>query len=177
MLCMNISFGQVVQEIYLCESMKTEYTYYVFGQQSNLKWTTPEGVFYTPSVTINWQLPGIYSITVEFVDESTCNDQKRIIMVKVIPCQESAIYFPNAFTPSENINKLFDVKGYNIKSFHMFIYNRWGELIYETYSLDDKWNGYYEGRLVQQDVYVYTALWEDIMQKWGSKTGIVTVLY
>jgi gliding motility-associated-like protein len=59
----------------------------------------------------------------------------------------------------------------------MLIYNRWGELIYETYSLDDKWNGYYEGRPVQQDVYVYTALWQDIMEKWGSKTGTVTVLY
>ena len=178
LLCMNISFGQVVQEIYLCESMRTEYTYYIFGQNSNLKWTTPYGVVYSEQVTVNWQIPGLYTITAEFIDESTCNDQKRIIMIKVIPCQESAIYFPNVFTPNQDRNnELFDIKGYNIKSFHMLIYNRWGELIYETYSLDNKWDGYYEGRPVQQDVYVYTALWEDIMEKWGSKTGIVTVLY
>lgn len=178
LLLVNISFGQVVQEIYLCESMRTEYTYYIFNQQSNLKWTTPYGVVYSSSVTVNWQIPGTYTITAEFVDESNCNDQKRIIIVKVYECNESAIYFPNAFTPNDDVNnKFFDVKGYNIKSFHMLIYNRWGELIYETYSLEDKWDGYYEGRLVQLDVYVYTALWQDIKEKWGSKTGTVTVLY
>ncbi len=173
----NVSFGQVVQEIYLCESMKTEYTYYIFGQNSNLKWTTPYGIVYSSSVTVNWQIPGIYTITAEFVDESTCNDQKRLINIKVIECNESAIYFPNVFTPNQDrINELFDVKGYNIISFHMLIYDRWGELIYETFSLDDKWDGYYKGKLVQDDVYVYTALWQDIKTNWSSKTGTVTVL-
>ena len=178
LLYINISFGQVVQEVYLCESTKTEYTYYIFDQQSNLKWTTPNGVFYSPSVTIIWEVPGIYNITVEFIDQNNCNDQKRNITIKVQECQESSIYFPNAFTPNQDLNNnLFDVKGHNIKSFHMLIYNRWGELIYETFSLDEKWDGYYNGQLVQEDVYVYTALWQDIKLKWGSKTGIVTILY
>ena len=122
LLYINISFGQVVQEVYLCESTKTEYTYYY------------------PS---DYPFPNV-----------------------------------NAFTPNQDLNNnLFDVKGHNIKSFHMLIYNRWGELIYETFSLDEKWDGYYNGQLVQEDVYVYTALWQDIKLKWGSKTGIVTILY
>ncbi len=177
LLFINTSFGQIVQEIYLCESMKTEYTYYIFGQQSNLKWTTPQGIFYTPTITINWQFPGIYTIIAEFIDESNCEDQKRNIIIKVIECQESAIYFPNVFTPDiDRNNNLFDVKGWNIVDFHMLIYNRWGELIYETYSLEDKWDGIYKGKLCQQDVYVYTAFWQDINDKWDTKTGIFTLL-
>lgn len=37
----------------------------------------------------------------------------------------------------------------------MMIYNRWGELIYETDDLQNGWDGTYKGVLSQQDVYIY----------------------
>lgn len=178
LLLSNSIIGQVVQEISLCPTLKTEYTYYIFNQNSNLVWTTPYGIYYTPSITINWDIPGTYTISVQYVDESTCANEKRVITVTVLECQESAIYFPNAFTPDNGRdNNIFEVKGWNIVDFHMLIYNRWGELIFETYSLEDKWDGKYKNQLCQQDVYVYTAFWQDIKENWGTKTGTVTLLY
>ena len=91
---------------------------------------------------------------------------------------ESTIFFPNSFTPNgDYFNDVFEVKGYNIKKYQLLIYNRWGELIYESNSLDDMWDGYYKKYMVQEDVYVYKALWQDVKSKWGFKTGTVTVLY
>jgi gliding motility-associated-like protein len=178
LLLSNSIIGQVVQEISLCPTLRTKYTYYIFNQNSNLVWTTPYGIYYTSNITIDWDTPGTYNITVQYTDESTCANEKRAITVIISECKESAIYFPNTFTPNnDKDNQNFEVKGWNIIDFHMLIYNRWGELIYETYSLDNHWNGEYKNQLCQQDVYVYTAFWQDINQKWGTKTGTVTLLY
>jgi gliding motility-associated-like protein len=42
-----------------------------------------------------------------------------------------------------------------VTEFHMMVFNRWGELLFESNSADTGWDGYYEGKLCQQDVYVY----------------------
>lgn len=174
----NLSFGQNVQEISLCEFVKTEYTYFIRNQQDDLKWTTPYGIFYDQSITIKWNDAGTYSITAEYIDNNNCNNQKRTFIIRVLDCNKSTIYFPNSFTPNgDNINDVFEVKGFNIKKYQLLIYNRFGELVYESNSLNDMWNGYYSKYMVQEDVYVYKALWQDIKSKWGFKTGTVTVLY
>ena len=174
----NISFGQSIQEISLCDFIKREYTYFIFNQEIDLKWITPYGITYDKSVTVEWNTPGTFAITAEYIDQYTCNYQKRFFVVKVLECDKSTIFFPNSFTPNgDYTNDLFEVKGYNIKKYQLLIYNRWGELVYESNSLSDMWDGYYKKYMVQEDVYVYKALWQDIKSKWGFKTGTVTVLY
>ena len=42
-----------------------------------------------------------------------------------------------------------------VTKFHMMIYNRWGELLFESFDKHYGWNGYYKGRLCNKDVYVY----------------------
>lgn len=69
----------------------------------------------------------------------------------------SSIYIPNAFTPDQNgLNEKFQPAGTNIIDFSMAIYNRWGELVYETNDINMGWDGKRNGNLVQQDVYVYS---------------------
>lgn len=66
------------------------------------------------------------------------------------------LHIPNAFTPNgDGINEVFIPKGEGIEFFRMMIYNRWGELIYETDDLQNGWDGTYQGVLSQQDVYIY----------------------
>lgn len=69
-----------------------------------------------------------------------------------------AIFFPNAFTPTEDgLNESFAPKGNFLDQLNsqLYIYNRWGQLIFEGTDMNYGWNGYYMGKLVPNDVYVY----------------------
>jgi gliding motility-associated-like protein len=69
------------------------------------------------------------------------------------------IYIPNAFTPNDDgINDFFTPKGNFINTFEMFIFDRWGNLVYQTDDINKPWNGKANnGSLISQaDVYIYS---------------------
>ncbi|MCB0516361.1 MAG: gliding motility-associated C-terminal domain-containing protein [Bacteroidetes bacterium] len=73
---------------------------------------------------------------------------------EVIP--EPAIFIPNAFSPNgDGINEVFRAFGNGIEEFSMHIYDRWGNAIFETNDILGSWDGTYEGKPVEMDVYVY----------------------
>ncbi|MDP2387888.1 MAG: gliding motility-associated C-terminal domain-containing protein [Bacteroidota bacterium] len=66
------------------------------------------------------------------------------------------LYVPNAFTPdSDHLNGVFYAEGESIITFSMKIFNRWGELIFESNKQAEGWDGTYKGKLVQSDTYVW----------------------
>ncbi|MGE4017701.1 MAG: PKD domain-containing protein [Cyclobacteriaceae bacterium] len=75
------------------------------------------------------------------------------------------ILVPNAFSPGrgdgsgaaqgDGKNDIFLPLTRAVSNFHMMIFNRWGELLFESRDQSIGWNGYHNGRLCQQDVYVY----------------------
>ncbi|MFC2114081.1 gliding motility-associated C-terminal domain-containing protein, partial [Bacteroidota bacterium] len=68
---------------------------------------------------------------------------------------EPVLQVPNAFTPNgDGLNDSFKVVYANIAYFEMNVYNRWGQLIYQTDNPDRGWNGTYEGEDCPLDVYV-----------------------
>lgn len=73
--------------------------------------------------------------------------------------EELIYYVPNTFTPDgDKFNQTFSpvfVSGFDPKDFVMLIYNRWGELIYETHDHSIGWDGTYQNQLVQDGVYTY----------------------
>ena len=65
-------------------------------------------------------------------------------------------YIPSAFTPDEDDkNEQFFGAGIGIRDYRMRIYNRWGEMIFESNEYDFHWDGTYQGKQVQKGVYVY----------------------
>lgn len=73
------------------------------------------------------------------------------------------IYIPNAFTVNgDGINDYFKAQGYNIIEFEMLIFNRWGELIKTLSSLDESWDGTYQGVPVPDGVYVWQVRYVDL---------------
>jgi gliding motility-associated-like protein len=67
-------------------------------------------------------------------------------------------YMPNAFTlDGDGLNDCFQpvVKYYLINQFHISIFNRWGELVFETNDIFQGWDGTYEGKPAMGSVYVY----------------------
>ncbi len=82
-------------------------------------------------------------------------DTITIYVIDVV-CDEPFIYVPNAFTPNnDGKNDFLKVEssvGYEVT---FYIYDRWGELVFETNNIDDKWDGNYKGKRLEPGVYVY----------------------
>ncbi len=110
-----------------------------------------------------------YDITLIAITENGCRDT-TIINNAVIARRATEVLLPNAFSPSltgpspdgsvsddDFTNDVFLPKMnlQRIKTFRMLIYNKWGELLFESNNKNKGWDGYYNGSLVQQDVYVY----------------------
>ena len=56
------------------------------------------------------------------------------------------------------MNDDFGIQGLFIEQFHMVIYDRWGNVVFETHSLEDRWIGISsEGEACPEGVYVYVA--------------------
>ncbi len=66
------------------------------------------------------------------------------------------LYFPNSFTPNgDGINDVFAAKGIDIKKFEITIYNRWGEKVSSSTSIDRCWDGKFGNGDAPQGVYIW----------------------
>ena len=101
---------------------------------------------------------GTYYVTLTVETPNGCIDS---VTHPVIILDDFAIYIPNAFTPNDDgLNDFFYAKGVGIEKFEIFIFDRWGELIFYADEMDKKWDGTVTGKsgtLVQQDTYVWKA--------------------
>jgi gliding motility-associated-like protein len=96
---------------------------------------------------------GVYSVVVS----NNCGSVIGSTTLNLIDC-ECRIVVPNAFTPNgDGVNDYFypDFDCNNPISLSMRIFNRWGELVYETSDLYGQWDGTYKGTLQPAGVYVY----------------------
>jgi gliding motility-associated-like protein len=97
---------------------------------------------------------------------------------EVLAGQRTRVYVPNAICPNGINNELKPVTVFvDATGYRFLVYNRWGELIFETDELGQGWDGTYQGKPVQGGIYVYllkyrNALGEDQVQK-----GNVAVIY
>ena len=90
----------------------------------------------------------------------------------------NTIYIPNAFAPI-GINKIFKPKGSfpAETEYYMAIYNRWGQLIFETQDYEMGWDGTFKGKLVEAGVYIYYVRVRFGGQKKSfERTGSVTIV-
>jgi gliding motility-associated-like protein len=90
-----------------------------------------------------------------------------------------ALYVPNTFTPGPDyLNDIFYAEGEAILEFHMQIFDRWGERIFESYKQSEGWDGTYKGKPVPLDTYVWIIDYasdcngETTMRKSGTVTAL-----
>lgn len=99
---------------------------------------------------------GEYSVSVS----NQCSNLQRSITVKIEDCM-SYLNVPSAFSPNrDGLNDVLYPVGNNVQRIHFLIFNRWGQVVYESNSLDEGWNGTYMGKDLNPGVFVYiiTAL-------------------
>ena len=90
-------------------------------------------------------------------------------------------YTPTAFNPNstESENRIFrpQIYGMDPMSFHMIIYDRWGEKIYETYNYDKGWDGKVKGKGVAKlGAYPWIIIYRDLNGKQQKLTGSVVIV-
>ncbi len=89
-----------------------------------------------------------------------------------------SIYIPNSFTPNgDGLNDMFGAYGEAIKDFKMQVYNRWGQLIFESNNVTNQWDGTHLGQKVPQGSYVYKVIAKGIVGKQTTKDGTVNLVY
>ncbi|MEO5571062.1 MAG: gliding motility-associated C-terminal domain-containing protein [Bacteroidia bacterium] len=87
------------------------------------------------------------------------------------------IYIPNSFTPNgDGLNDTFGISGEAIQSFSLRIFNRWGDMIFETNNTTDQWNGTYKGQKVPTGSYVYKIYASGLTGKRVQREGAVTLV-
>ena len=96
--------------------------------------------------------PGEYVVTM-----TTATGCIQTDSVRIIESCDPRVIAPNAFSPdSDPPNDGFSVFPNDfVSDFEIFIYNRWGELIFQSSTLEFKWDGTFEGQLVPLGTYPY----------------------
>ncbi len=98
--------------------------------------------------------PGTYSL--EVTDANGCTASDTITLTN--GCADH-VAFPNAFSPNQDgVNDLF-IPNYSgdIKDYHLEIWNRWGQLVFDTDEISKGWNGRFEEE--DQPVGTYIYIW------------------
>ena len=121
-----------------------------FGGQGTSNETDP--VFTFPPATA-----GEYLIELVVVDEGGCRDS----LVQAVMVQESCVLFiPTSFTPDmDGLNDAWFIQGIDVDAsdFEVWVFNRWGDVVYNSRSMDEPWVGNVQGGsyFAPNDTYFY----------------------
>jgi len=107
------------------------------------------------SPTHTYSKEGTYTIKLLVFSQNGCIDS---CLRELVIEPEFTFFIPNAFTPNgDGINDYFQGYGTNFTDYEMLIFDRWGELTYETHDYGQPWNGKYwnVNEITFGDVFVY----------------------
>lgn len=145
----------------------TSNPYYIMKGASSLLQATPNifnSYSWTPSVNLSTSnqisttatplQTTIYTVTGTY--QGCKRTDTTIVHIVDYVCDVPYVYVPNAFSPNgDGDNDLVYVRGVVISSFVFRIYNRWGQLVFETNDQFVGWDGKYKGVALDPDVYDY----------------------
>ena len=116
----------------------------------NPKFVFPDGV------------EGAYEVTLVVTSYHGCTDTLTHLFTVL---DDLLFYAPNSFTPDgDEFNQLWRiyVKGTDVNNFNLVIYNRWGEMIWESNDPYAGWDGTYNGKLVEGGTYIWRATMKNV---------------
>ena len=123
-------------------------------------WYAPDGspmtsTYDSPTITFPEGVTGQYTVYLTVTDNLGCTDTtSRILTVE----SDVLSFIPNTFTPDgdeHNQDWGFNFAGIDEYNFNLYIFNRWGEIIWESHNPNETWDGTYNGLLVQQGIYAW----------------------
>lgn len=140
------------REAALCDIDGTSATIIIRPTSPNLtfRWFPPiDGT----STRVTVDTVGLYRVRI--ISPQGC---ELIDTVRVVVRCEPRVYVPDAFSPNgDGKNDLLDVYGDHLTDFDLKIFNRWGEVIYHTTDINQKWDGTYRGTTYPPMSYPYVV--------------------
>jgi gliding motility-associated-like protein len=126
------------------------------------------------TVMHQYNATGIYEACLITYNQFDCTDTVcDPVQAIIVPLLD----VPNAFTPGRGgQNSIIKVEGFGIGRMTWRIYNRWGQVVFETTNRKTGWNGTYKGQLQPMDVYAYTLDVEFVDGTKLRKTGDITLI-
>lgn len=128
------------------------------GNALSYSWVPRVGLSHPDESLTEAQPEETTSYTVLITNEATgCTvELDTLIHVLDFVCGRPNIFLPNAFTPNgDNVNDQLYLRGVNVTSMYLAVYNRWGQLVFESAELERGWDGYLGGKEVSSGVYGY----------------------
>lgn len=127
---------------------------------------------YSGSTSIDWLDSGYYYVV---VTDGACTTTERIFIPQLYFGQGN-VFVPNTISPSntDGINDYFRFYYVgNIVFDEVYIFNRWGEIVFFSTDPNFQWDGSYEGKIYHHNVYNVLIRYHDVR---GTKQEIVTIL-
>ena len=112
--------------------------------------------------------------TVTFIDENGCKDQDQVmVLVNFI----KGVGLPTAFTPNgDGANDILFIKGVGLAAVSLVIYNRYGEVVFETTDQNIGWDGTFKGREENPGVFTWVLQYDFITGDRGMQRGNTTLI-
>jgi len=141
---------------------------WLFGDGASTVKTSPDTVQHQYNETNTF-----HACLVVFNSENCTDTVCHDVAVLINPLLD----VPNAFTPGRfGQNGIVKVMGFGIVRMNFRIYNRWGQMVFQSNSQEIGWDGTYKGAFQPMDVYAYTLEAEFFDGKKATKKGDITLI-
>jgi gliding motility-associated-like protein len=121
-----------------------------------------------------YKLANTYQVWLKVTNANQCSDS---ITKNLLVDDIEQVFVPNVFTPNgDGINEEFKISLIGVNQYHIYIYNRWGSMVFESNNIDVSWDGKDHGVVCPEGVYVYVISFISLNGTEKFLHGTVTVL-
>ncbi len=117
--------------------------------------------------------------TAMYTDQYGCSFPISSVTIYVITkyCDESTVFVPNTFTPNaDGMNDVLYARSQLIVEIYFAVYDRWGQMVFETSDITKGWDGVFQGKPCNPDVFGYYVKYKCNNGKESFKKGNVTLI-
>ena len=144
---------EYLQDYWVNSTIPSTYTWIVSGGQI----ISGQG---TSDITVSWlNIPyGLYNVSVSVISNAGCIGNEVSLMVDIDECSFDNVFVPNCFTPNgdfaNNVWGPVFAGDWDHTRYNMLIFNRWGNLIWESENYLAMWDGRFKDKMCQDGVYI-----------------------
>lgn len=158
-----------------CAGMEINFTNLSQGNDLEYEWSFGDGNTSTlKNPSHAYATKGKYNIILRTTKKCCTEEVRKTILIP--PCPDH-FFIPTAFSPNgDGLNDTWRIMGNTITSIRLCIYNRWGQMVFNTSSLLASWDGTFFGEKQATGTYSFTAELEFQSGEKKNKHGMITLL-
>jgi gliding motility-associated-like protein len=114
----------------------------------------------------------VYTVRNTLPHGCVVEDQYRLVVLN-----DAIVFTPNAFTPNaDGLNDYFGPLGKVPEGFRLQVFNRYGETVFTSSTMNNRWDGRYKGSLQPMGTFIYVVIFQDIRRQQHQQKGYFTLI-